>query len=352
MSKFFLSFVLPIILFVLILGGATTYSMLDAFVLDREIGDGTHDTLHTFAPVNPPVTPSTSDNTAGGDVTSDAPAVEDDPEEAYPIIKDLYYKDANIEIAIEEIFYENKNKFNNRVFVVDLKLSSVEYLKTFINTSSSGKVSTERVSVMAKKNNAIFAINGDYFSYRKGGFVVRNYEIWRDTAKTSNDKKKFGDDALLILSDGSFKMIDEYDIKYNGKVSAYGLPSNTYQCFSFGPRLIENGKVMVDRWSEVGQSAESNPRTAIGMVEPLHYKIVVAEGRIERYNGNDGLELYEVANLMDMLGCVEAYNLDGGSSTTLYFNGRVLNELTKSGEREVSDCIFINGMPYTEEGAK
>jgi len=345
MSKFFLSFVLPIILFILILGGATTYAMLDAFVLDREIGDGTHDTLHTFAPVTPD-TPSTSEG------KTDGGAAGDEPEVQYPILEDRYYKDANIEIAIEEIFYKNKNEFQNRVFVVDLKLSSVEYLQTFINTSSSGKVSAERVSEMAKKNNAIFAINGDYFSYRKGGFVVRNYEIWRDTAKTSTDKKKFGDDALLILSDGSFKMIDEYDIKYNGKVSAYGLPANTYQCFSFGPRLIENGKVMVDKWSEVGQSAESNPRTAIGMVAPLHYKIVVAEGRIDRYNGKDGLELYEVADLMSQLGCTEAYNLDGGSSTTLYFNGRVLNELTKSGEREVSDCIFINGLTYSEEGAE
>ncbi len=345
MNKFFLSFVLPIIIFSLILGGATTYTMLDAFVLDRAVGAVTVDR-------RPTTTMQPDEPTSPDDSVTEDGVTPDEPEVVYPIISDRYYKDANIEITIEEIYYENKNGFNNKVFVVDLKLSSVEYLQTFINTNSSGEVSKTTVSNMAQKNNAVLAINGDYFSYRKGGFVVRNYMYWRLSPKTSGDKKKFGDDALLILSDGSFKMIDEYDIIYNGEVSAYGLPLNTYQCFSFGPRLIENGEIKVTKKSEVGESAKSNPRTAIGMVSPLHYKIVVAEGRIERYNGNDGLELYEVADIMDKLGCIEAYNLDGGSSTTLYFNGKVLNELTGSGERQVSDCIFINGLTYSEEVVK
>ena len=353
MNKLFLSIVLPIVIFAVTLGGATTYTMLDAFVLDREIGEGTIDRR----PIHDPMTTVKTDTTpapgtgegSGGDVT-DVPVTDATPPVEYPIVGDLYYKDENIEITIDVQYYMNQNGIDNKVFIVDIKLSSVEYLKTFVNTSSSGKVSTTTVSEMAEKNQAIFAINGDYFSYRERGFVVRNYTYWRTSARKRNDR--FGDDALLILSDGSFKMVDENSILYNGKASAEGLPLNTYQCFAFGPRLIENGVIQVNERSEVGQSAEANPRTAIGMVSPLHYKIVVAEGRLSRYGGKDGLKLYELANILKSAGCTDAYNLDGGSSTTLYFNGKVLNELTNSGERNVSDCIYINGLSYSEENER
>jgi exopolysaccharide biosynthesis protein len=120
-----------------------------------------------------------------------------------------------------------------------------------------------------------------------------------------------------------------------------------WQAFSFGPGLVENGGIAVSLDSEVGRAKASNPRTAIGMIEPLHYKIVVAEGRLDRYAERDGLTLYELADLMRSIGCENAYNLDGGSSSTLYFNGEVLNE-TPSSERKVSDCIFINGYRYDE----
>ena len=123
---------------------------------------------------------------------------------------------------------------------------------------------------------------------------------------------------------------------------------DAYQIFSFGPHLIVDGEIAVTMKDEVDQSTTSNPRTAIGMVEPLHYKIVVAEGRLKEYDGRDGLKLYEMADILKKQGCTQAYNLDGGSSTTLYFNGQVLNRVTSSGERSVSDCIYISGVSYSQ----
>ena len=50
---------------------------------------------------------------------------------------------------------------------------------------------------------------------------------------------------------------------------------------------------------------------------------------------------------MSDLGCTEAYNLDGGGSTTMYFNGQVVNQPTTNGntikERAVSDIVYIAG---------
>ena len=55
--------------------------------------------------------------------------------------------------------------------------------------------------------------------------------------------------------------------------------------------------------------------------------------------------MYELAQLMQSLGTQTAYNLDGGGSSTLYFNGTVVNNPTTNGrriqERSVSDIVYI-----------
>ena len=85
----------------------------------------------------------------------------------------------------------------------------------------------------------------------------------------------------------------------------------------------------------------SNPRTAIGQVSALHYIMVVSDGRTD---ASEGLTLLELAQVMRQYGCVIAYNLDGGGSSTLWFNGKVINNPTdgrKASERSVSDIVCI-----------
>ena len=111
---------------------------------------------------------------------------------------------------------------------------------------------------------------------------------------------------------------------------------------SFGPALIENGTISVTEEDEVGKAMASNPRTAIGIIDNLHYVFVVSDGRTEE---SEGLSLLELAEFMDSIGVETAYNLDGGGSSTMYFNGEVVNNPTTSGrsvkERSVSDIVCI-----------
>ena len=111
---------------------------------------------------------------------------------------------------------------------------------------------------------------------------------------------------------------------------------------SFGPALIENGTISVTEEDEVGKAMASNPRTAIGIIDDLHYVFVVSDGRTEE---SEGLSLLELAEFMDSIGVETAYNLDGGGSSTMYFNGEVVNNPTTSGrsvkERSVSDIVCI-----------
>ncbi|MBO7406242.1 MAG: phosphodiester glycosidase family protein, partial [Clostridia bacterium] len=93
---------------------------------------------------------------------------------------------------------------------------------------------------------------------------------------------------------------------------------------------------------EVSRAMNSNPRTAIGMIEPNHFIFVVADGRSM---SSAGLSLYELAKFTQSLGAVTAYNLDGGGSSTMYYQGEVVNNPTSGGrtskERAVSDIIYI-----------
>ena len=111
---------------------------------------------------------------------------------------------------------------------------------------------------------------------------------------------------------------------------------------SFGPALIENGTISVTEKDEVGKAMASNPRTAIGIIDNLHYVFVVSDGRTEE---SEGLSLLELAEFMYSIGVETAYNLAGGGSSTMYFNGEVVNNPTTSGrsvkERSVSDIVCI-----------
>ena len=137
--------------------------------------------------------------------------------------------------------------------------------------------------------------------------------------------------------DGSFEIITEEEI-----TAEELLEQGAKEILSFGPALIENGTISVTEEDEVGKAMASNPRTAIGIIDDLHYVFVVSDGRTEE---SEGLSLLELAEFMDSIGVETAYNLDGGGSSTMYFNGAVVNNPTTSGrsvkERSVSDIVCI-----------
>ena len=184
---------------------------------------------------------------------------------------------------------------------------------------------------MASDNNAILAINGDYYGARQGGYVIRNGSLYRDGSGNR--------EALAIMNTGKFEFVTE------GETSAETLLKNgALQVFSFGPVLLEDGNISVSENDEVGMAMASNPRTAIGYLGKNHYVFVVSDGRTGE---SAGLSLYELASFMKSLGVVDAYNLDGGGSSTMVFKGEVINTPTTNGhsseERAVSDILYIGG---------
>lgn len=285
-------------LFGLLLTASFGYSMLKTFVLSESI---------TTVKAN---TTSSSASTTATNVST----------------SDTSYSDDNISITLTE-----KTVSNTQVYIADITVSSAEYLKTALAQNTYGTNVTAKTSVTAANNNAILAVNGDYYGANSTGYVIRNGVVYRDTVREDSSN---GD--LAIYKDGSFKIIYEDEISADQLVK-----DEVVNLLAFGPSLVENGEIVVDTNSEVGQSMASNPRTAIGIIDENHYIIVVSDGRTSE---SQGLSLYELAEVMKSYGVKTAYNLDGGGSSTLYFNGQVINKPTTNGnisERAVSDIVYI-----------
>lgn len=242
-------------------------------------------------------------------------------------VTDTSYKDGNVDITITTV-----RKNNTTVYVADVKLSNSNYLKTALAYDSFGTNVTETTSSMASNNNAILAVNGDYYGADRSGYVIKNGVIYRNTVRSDSNYPD-----LAVYKDGSFKIIYETDV-----TAEQLLADGVVNLFAFGPSLIENDSITVDQNTEVRQAMTKNPRTAIGIVDSNHYILVVSDGRTSE---SEGLSLYELAEVMKEYGATTAYNLDGGGSSTMYFNGSIINNPTTNGhnisEREVSDIVYI-----------
>ena len=233
------------------------------------------------------------------------------------------YQDDNIKIT-----YTQYTTNDTTIHVADVQLSSAEYLKTAFANDTYGKNVTQTTSDIAAANKAILAINGDYYGVQEKGYVIRNGVLYREEAGTN--------DVLCIYGDGSMKIVDPSTV-----TAQELLDQGVWQAFSFGPGLVADGQIPISLDTEVGRAKASNPRTAIGIIDDLHYVFVVSDGRSD---DSEGLSLYELATFMQQLGVKTAYNLDGGGSSTMYFNGEVVNNPSsgfRDEERRVSDIIYI-----------
>lgn len=299
------------IIYGLLLTAFTCYVLMDTFVITR---------VYTTVPSEDSGKLSVTDNNNGSDNSSS-----EQPDASSVVLTENSYKDENISITITE------NRENDTtIYVADVQLASADYLQTAFAQNSYGKNITAKTSEIAGEHNAILAINGDYYGAQEKGYVLRNGVLYRSTASSAQED-------LVIYSDGSFEIITEKSVSADSL-----LTDGAQQILSFGPALVVDGEISVTEEEEVGKAKTSNPRTAIGIIDELHYVFIVSDGRTDK---SEGLSLYELAEFMQSLGTTVAYNLDGGGSSTMVFNGEVINNPTTNGksikERSVSDIVYI-----------
>ncbi|TCO74930.1 phosphodiester glycosidase family protein [Marinisporobacter balticus] len=238
-----------------------------------------------------------------------------------------------------------KNHINNRTeikifeltelgyrgYIAKIKLFDPKAFKVVLGKDTPGALET--TSQAAKRKNAILAING-------GGFYT--------------EKKNGKMYAQLIgntVIDG--KLVEPFngypgDLFFAG-VNKYGEVIGTvphaekdimnltpYQGVSFAPVLLKNGKKqeISSEWKKT-----RHPRTIIGKYANDDLIVIVIDGR--RGNWSAGITLERLQDKLLELGVKDAYNLDGGGSSAMYYNGRILNKPSDGKERPVVNNIVV-----------
>ena len=245
-------------------------------------------------------------------------------------VTDSSYEDADKSITVSKI-QTGEGAETVTYYVVDILLATGTELKSaFSSGEYGGRV--DDTSDIALANDAIVAINGDYYSARDDGVIIRSGVLYRDVPART---------GLAIYEDGTMRVYDETEVPAE-ELLENGV-TNTY---SFGPALVVDSEIVDGIESyEADPDARhgiqgANPRTGIGFIEAGHFVFVVVDGRDTGYSR--GVTLTEFARIFQGIGCTTAYNLDGGGSSTLYFMGEVVNQPSQArGERSISDILFV-----------
>ena len=162
------------------------------------------------------------------------------------------YSDSKTSITLKQY-----RAYDSDIYVADITVSDASALKTALANNTYGRNITDTTSDIADENNAVLAINGDYYGARQIGYVIRNSKLYRNT---SGDR-----DALVIQKNGEFKFVSESETS-----AEQLLQDGALQVFSFGPVLLNNSEISVGENEEVGMAMASNPRTAVGYLGNNH----------------------------------------------------------------------------------
>ena len=220
-------------------------------------------------------------------------------------------------------------------YVADVQLTDATALRSAFAQNSFGENIVENPSAIAEDNGAVFAINGDYYGFRDTGIIIRNGVVYRDTGART---------GLAFYLDGHVEVYDE-----TATTAQELLDADVWNTLSFGPAIVADGEpvdgiesVEVDTNFGNHSIQGDQPRTAVGVIDDNHLVFVVVDGRSPGYS--QGVTLTGLADIMLGLGATTAYNLDGGGSSTMYFNGALVNNPLGTGtERGTSDILYIGG---------
>lgn len=232
--------------------------------------------------------------------------------------EDMSYRSPTMAVTVTKHEY-NELLPKGVYFVADIYLSDVEQLQAAFPLNG---FTFAQPAAIARDADAVVAVNGDCFVDQRGGFVVRNGEIYSQNPTTA--------DICVLYSDGRMEICEPGE--YEPEQIVKGEP---WQIWHFGPSLLNDDGSARESFNISDALMIAHPRTALGYYEPGHYCFVVVDGRQGGYSL--GAEMKELAAIMSDLGCSAAYNLDGGASSVMIFHGELVNHPV--GERYLNDLV-------------
>lgn len=323
----------------LIIGAALTVAVVaagtSAWALDRFVIDHVEIAHASEYEAEQRAASSQAANTEAETAPTDSTSAASDSSSATPAtVTENTYEGSNAAISIEKYTTGSGND-TVTYYAATVDLTDATALRSAFAQDSFGTNIVDYTSHIASDNNAIFAINGDYYGFRDTGIVIRNGVIYRDEGART---------ALAFYRDGSVSVYDE-----TTTTAQELLDAGVWNTLSFGPAIVEDGAVVagiddVEVDTNFGNHSiqGDQPRTLVGAKADGTLVFVVVDGRDAGYS--KGVTMTEAADIMVALGCETAYNLDGGGSSTMYFNGQVVNQPSNGKERGTSDILYIEDL--------
>ncbi len=263
-------------------------------------------------------------------------------ENGYSVVKDsslqtwdntdvLRYEDETTKVTVWKEFYR-RGGVHIVINYAEIEIAHPTQLKRHLAGWEYGS-KRKPAGSLSKEVNAVVAVSGDFYNYRRTGIIVQNGVIYRDAPSETVP------DILFVNSEGDF-LIETCENGFD--TQAYVTENEIMFSMAFGPTLIKDGHVQTRAeavaYKGEGGIAYINPRVAVGQLGPLHYLFCTVDGR----NGiSNGITTHELAEILAKKGCVTAYNLDGGGSTTMVFRNEVYNSTANNGQRHIADILYI-----------
>ena len=200
--------------------------------------------------------------------------------------------------------------------------------------------------VIARQAGCVLGFSDDCFAARIAGretvgIIIRDGKIISGRSNQKRGTHLPNLDMMAQYPDGSLAVYGCNEI-----TAEELLEKGAVNVFSFGPILVRDGEI--DELVYKGFRS-TEPRQALGMIEPGHYLLLSVQGR---HKESKGTMLQRMAEMMKERGVQQALNLDGGNTMALVFRGRMLNKLaTWKNKKFVRTVTSIIGIGHTENMA-
>ncbi len=248
----------------------------------------------------------------------------------YPPVVSAYtedlmgYDDGSLKIRIVEDM-----AFDTKIYYIYVTMTDA----TQIRTATAGdprSTKSAKAAEMAVHNNAVLAVNGDFYSGHHSGVSIRQGKLVRNKPVSSRDALFIDENAdLHILPSLTAADLEDFQTKHEIR-----------EAFCFGPGLIIDG--VKQEFDYRLKNSCGYPTKAQRMIMcqtgPLEYLFLATEGPEQN---QPGLSVPECMTLLEAHGGIQqAYNLDGGNSVSIIMNGEKLNARDFK-TREIGDIIYF-----------
>lgn len=221
----------------------------------------------------------------------------------------------------------------------EIRIADGSQLRRCLAGNTYGSSLHLQATEMARSVNAVIAINGDYYDYRRLGLTAYQRQLYR----VNPDRV----DSAFFTASGDILYSHPDELADEAEARQFLIDNDVVFAISFGPILVENGeKTTLGNYYPVGQITDHYSRSVIAQVGERHYLLMTV-------NIEPGLThaatLAQAQDFIYSKGVQSAYNLDGGQTAVLVFGGELFNRVDWGTQRNMSDIIyFATAIPEEE----